>query len=225
VQFPASPVLGEPLSPTVIWLAAETPGDGPCPSAKLKSIEQYGKYLLDDVERRTHKPFEPGYMSWETVCTWPTAEELASISPAGVAAPPMGAWIAKSICLVPIQICRCENNALVLLSDGLPHAFDPDVKDVADIAKQITFGPYEAIFQSCNDAVLVVTSMGAQSTGKSYQLNHLGGTLFDVSGEHYCPVVEHEYLLWHLPSLIFAQLVCSVAKEGMQADWKFWLGT
>lgn len=30
--------------------------------------------------------------------------------------------------------------------------------------------------------VVVVSSMGAQSTGKSFQLNHLGGCLFDVAG-------------------------------------------
>ena len=31
-------------------------------------------------------------------------------------------------------------------------------------------------------SVIVISAMGAQSTGKSYQLNHLGGCLFDASG-------------------------------------------
>jgi len=51
-----------------------------------------------------------------------------------------------------------------------------------DIAQTIKFGLYDTLLNAVNHPVLVVSSMGAQSTGKSYQLNHLGGTLFDVSG-------------------------------------------
>jgi len=51
-----------------------------------------------------------------------------------------------------------------------------------DIAQTIRFGLYDSLLNAVNWPVLVVSSMGAQSTGKSYQLNHLGGTLFDVSG-------------------------------------------
>lgn len=138
------------------------------------------------------------YISWETLPFWPTVEDIISISRVGVTAQAFGNWLTRAICLVPIQICRCENNALLPLTDGLPQAFDYDVKEVEDVAKQISFGAYEAIFQSCPKPVLVVTSMGAQSTGKSYQLNHLGGTLFDVSGEHHIP--------WLYPALSAFQL-------------------
>jgi hypothetical protein len=87
------------------------------------------------------------------------------------------------------------------LKDGLPQALDCDVKEVEDVAKQISFGPYEAIFQSSQKPVLVVTSMGAQSTGKSYQLNHLGGTLFDVSGEYHASLISHVLQQIHLAVL------------------------
>eukprot|EP00884_Botryococcus_braunii_P007508 jgi/Botrbrau1/16759/Bobra.0269s0003.4 len=181
-KFPAAPILGDPLSPTVMWLAASTPNGGPSPSAKLASIQKYGENLLEDVKRRTNKPFEAVYISWETLPVWPTAEDLVRMSHNRVTPQPLGAWVTKAICLVPIQICRCENNSLIPLTDGLPQALSTDVKEVEDAAKQISFGAYEAIFQSCPKPLLVVTSMGAQSTGKSYQLNHLGGTLFDGSG-------------------------------------------
>eukprot|EP00884_Botryococcus_braunii_P007870 jgi/Botrbrau1/17084/Bobra.0611s0002.1 len=181
-KFPAAPVMGDPLSPTVMWLAALAQQEGPCPSSKLKSIQKYGENLLEDVKRRTQKPFGAVNLSWETRPYWPTAEDIIQTSRIGVTSQPFGALVTKAICLVPIQICRCENNALMPLKDGLPQPLDCDVKEVEDVARQISFGPYEAIFQSSQKPVLVVTSMGAQSTGKSYQLNHLGGTLFDVSG-------------------------------------------
>ena len=69
------------------------------------------------------------------------------------------------------------------MSNGQRLAVDPSVSSMDDIASQIKFGLYDSLLEAAKLPVLVISSMGAQSTGKSYQLNHLGGTLFDVSGQ------------------------------------------
>ena len=67
---------------------------------------------------------------------------------------PLGSQVHHLICLVPIQIICVENIGLQPLLDGLQ--IPPDLK--------------------------VVSSMGKQSSGKSYFLNHLSGSLLDVVG-------------------------------------------
>src|SRR5690606_32349290 len=43
-------------------------------------------------------------------------------------------------------------------------------------------GVYDGLISSWNGPIKIITSMGKQSVGKSYKLNHLFGTKFDVSG-------------------------------------------
>ena len=50
------------------------------------------------------------------------------------------------------------------------------------LARCIRFGAYDGLIKSWEGPIRVVTSMGKQSTGKSYMLNHLFGTKFDISG-------------------------------------------
>jgi len=52
----------------------------------------------------------------------------------------------------------------------------------ADFSELISFGPYDALLRSQQKDVIIITVMGAQSTGKSYLLNHIGGVYFDVAG-------------------------------------------
>jgi hypothetical protein len=49
---------------------------------------------------------------------------------------------------------------------------------------QIAFGPLSWVLEQAgrDTPVLVLSAMGAQSTGKSYLLNHLANTFFDVAG-------------------------------------------
>ncbi|PKY62176.1 hypothetical protein RhiirA4_525664, partial [Rhizophagus irregularis] len=89
-----------------------------------------------------------------------------------------------------IQIAVTRNNLFQPLKDGLSsnenylielddghHGHHVDI-----IAKNISFGWYEGVFKHFgNKKVKVVSSMGEQSCGKSFMLNHLVGTTFDGS--------------------------------------------
>ena len=54
--------------------------------------------------------------------------------------------------------------------------------DSYSLCKAIRFGAYDGLIKSWEGKIKIVTSMGKQSTGKSYMLNHLFGTKFDISG-------------------------------------------
>ncbi|XP_057849508.2 uncharacterized protein LOC131060346 [Cryptomeria japonica] len=94
----------------------------------------------------------------------------------------MGMWIRKLLCLVPIQIARAENNRMVALKDGLQIPPDVSYADSVSLANSIRFGFYDAVLSSWKAKIKVISSIGSQSTGKSYLLNHLSGSLFDVAG-------------------------------------------
>ncbi|KAL3686192.1 hypothetical protein R1sor_004214 [Riccia sorocarpa] len=95
----------------------------------------------------------------------------------------MGGWIRQLLCLVPVQIARTQNNCLRPLVDGLELSVDVDYDNTVSLASLLRFGFYDAVFASWrNKPVKIISSMGKQSTGKSYLLNHLSGSLLDVSG-------------------------------------------
>ncbi|KAG8823849.1 hypothetical protein FRC17_009237 [Serendipita sp. 399] len=76
-----------------------------------------------------------------------------------------------------------RSNRFIPLKDGvISPAFEQSLlgANVSEISEAITFGWYESIFNSYLAAkpVKVVTSMGEQSVGKSYALNHFMDTSF-----------------------------------------------
>jgi hypothetical protein len=83
---------------------------------------------------------------------------------------------------VPIQVARAEHNALVPLVDGLQLDGSVNYTDAISLANVVRFGLYETVFDSWMGPVKVISSMGKQSSGKSYLLNHLSGSLLDVAG-------------------------------------------
>jgi hypothetical protein len=90
---------------------------------------------------------------------------------------PMGLWMQRLVCLVPIQIARAENNGLKPLVDGLQILPHLNYADALSLAELIRFGFYESVLESWVGDIKVVSSMGKQSSGKSYLLNHLSGSL------------------------------------------------
>jgi hypothetical protein len=103
----------------------------------------------------------------------------------------LGEWIIRLCCLIPIQIAVTRNNLFQPLKDGLSsnddYLVELEVGHCVDIiSKDISFGWYEGIFKHFgNKKVKVVSSMGEQSCGKSFMLNHLVGTTFDGSAMVY----------------------------------------
>ncbi|MCO5596633.1 hypothetical protein L7F22_050700 [Adiantum nelumboides] len=93
----------------------------------------------------------------------------------------IGGWIQGLLCLVPMQIARAENNSLKLLINGLQIPANANFSDAVSLASLIRFGLYDLVLTSWKGEVKVISSMGKQSSGKSY-LNHLVGGLLDVAG-------------------------------------------
>ncbi|TFY77300.1 hypothetical protein EWM64_g6712 [Hericium alpestre] len=95
----------------------------------------------------------------------------------------LGEWLADLLCLIPIHIAVCRENRFIPLKDGI---FSPELEksllgaEVTRIMDNLSFGWYESLFQSymANKRVKVVSSMGEQSVGKSFALNHLVDTSF-----------------------------------------------
>ncbi|KAH9059728.1 hypothetical protein EDB87DRAFT_1831890 [Lactarius vividus] len=76
----------------------------------------------------------------------------------------IGEWLVDLLCLIPIHIAKDHYS----------------VQEVNQIVDKLSFGWYESIFQSylALKPVKVVSSMGQQSVGKSFSLNHLVDTSF-----------------------------------------------
>ncbi|KZW03814.1 hypothetical protein EXIGLDRAFT_4132 [Exidia glandulosa HHB12029] len=136
--------------------------------------------LVRRFERTTRKPTQRllekisvDAMSFENLLAAGISWRLSSIR--------AGDWIIKSICLLPLQIAVARDNRFLPLKNGVwssaleQHMLGSSVKQVAD---NITFGWYESIFTHYDKPVKVVSSMGEQSTGKSYMLAHLVDTSF-----------------------------------------------
>ena len=91
-----------------------------------------------------------------------------------------GKWLLKIISTVPIQIARIENGKLNPLLDGVSPKIKKDVDEISNL-KNIGFGIYEYIFKYVKYPIFVISVMGLQKMGKSYLMNHMGGTSFDVA--------------------------------------------
>ncbi|CAK4296223.1 unnamed protein product [Aphanomyces euteiches] len=92
----------------------------------------------------------------------------------------MAPWVLELVVFVPVQICRARDNQLILLNNG--HEENSMGTEAHEVAKSICFGPISSVLQHWGGPVVVLTSMGKQSTGKSYYLNHLTGSSFAISG-------------------------------------------
>ncbi|KAI0302836.1 hypothetical protein B0F90DRAFT_1667445 [Multifurca ochricompacta] len=94
-----------------------------------------------------------------------------------------GEWLADLLCLIPIHIAVTHENRFIPLKDGV---FSAQLEasllgaEVNRIVDSLSLGWYESIFQSywASKPVKVVSSMGEQSVGKSFTLNHLVDTSF-----------------------------------------------
>ncbi|KAG9094853.1 Vacuolar protein sorting-associated protein 13A [Ceratobasidium sp. 370] len=96
---------------------------------------------------------------------------------------PVGSFVTELLCLIPIHLAVTRENQFVPLKDGV---WNPEHEqsllgaEVTTIIDSLSIGWYESIFQSyhATKPVRVVSSMGEQSVGKSYCLNHLADTSF-----------------------------------------------
>ncbi|KAF8428955.1 hypothetical protein L210DRAFT_3508644 [Boletus edulis BED1] len=159
--------------------------------------QQYGPYFTDMIstfERETKKPTGDVLKSIKvTAASFAVfaaelcggGERQGSTQNRGwnISAYRAGEWLVEFLCLIPIHLALAKNNRFVPLKDGV---YSPDLErsllgaDVNRIVDSLSFGWYESLFQSymASKAVKVVSSMGEQSVGKSFALNHLVDTSF-----------------------------------------------
>ena len=148
------------------------------------SPDTYVKKLFHALESSTHKPTQMLHVTTQNTAFTDSVHLSFADSAAAAAAPAsISDWLQRVICLVPIQIARAEQNMLTLFADGMKSDAALSAHTVFDLQESIQLGLYEALLDDWPGPVKVISSMGKQSTGKSYMLNHLTGSLFDISGD------------------------------------------
>ncbi|KAL4118177.1 hypothetical protein PRIC2_010504 [Phytophthora ramorum] len=149
---------------------------------------EYFNNLMVDL-RRLNKPLSELNLAKKVKCRWSEQSDESGTLPVK----PLRDVLVALVSFVPVQICRAEDNMLKLLQDGEDHSNtatsdsasgEPETNgtDASEIAQTIRFGLLSPLLEAWNGRCVVVTSMGKQSTGKSYFLNHLAGTSFAISG-------------------------------------------
>ncbi|KAI0296530.1 hypothetical protein B0F90DRAFT_1636313, partial [Multifurca ochricompacta] len=106
-----------------------------------------------------------------------------------------GEWLVDFLCLIPIQIAITHKSRFIPLNDGVllekpePEQMQAEASRgqgealrhaVDRVEDGLSLGWYESIFQSywSSKPVKVISSMGEQSVGKSFALNHLVDSAF-----------------------------------------------
>ncbi|KAI9437151.1 hypothetical protein H4582DRAFT_2058133 [Lactarius indigo] len=150
-----------------------------------RPFASYFSDLVQTFEKTTRKPTGDELSGIKVTAAQfrPFWEEVLSASDWKVSRYRVGEWLVDLLCLIPIHIAVCRDNRFVPLADGVLSAelerslLGAEVNQIVD---KLSFGWYESIFQSylALKPVKVVSSMGQQSIGKSFALNHLVDTSF-----------------------------------------------
>ncbi|KAL4167153.1 hypothetical protein KRP22_012640 [Phytophthora ramorum] len=184
-KFPVRSLLDSALNPQfscplAVSVAVTDNQDESSLNGVAEVTKEYFRNVMIDL-RRLNKPLSGLDLSKNLTCT----SSLQTRSVRRV--------LTAIVSFVPVQICRAEDNMLRLLRDGQDAAgftnadnssdsSDPAGTEASEIAQSIRFGLLSPLLESWSGRCAVVTSMGKQSTGKSYFLNHLTGTTFAISG-------------------------------------------
>ncbi|KAK0189051.1 hypothetical protein F5146DRAFT_693680 [Armillaria mellea] len=153
-----------------------------------RDFDNFGPHFSDMVqsfELRTRKPtndvlrhIQVRAVPLSDIASLVTREDTWSVSQF-----PLGAWLVNLFCLIPIHIAITRENRFLPLKDGVVSVeWEKSLlgAEVGKIIDSVSLGWYESIFQSymAKKPVRVVSSMGEQSVGKSYTLNHLVDSSF-----------------------------------------------
>ncbi|KAJ7195854.1 hypothetical protein C8J57DRAFT_534894 [Mycena rebaudengoi] len=142
--------------------------------------------LIHSFEQRTKKPTGDVLKNIQVLALDSRASFFASVSlddQWDISQFRAGEWLVDLLCLIPIQIAVTRENRFLPLKDGVTSAaLERSLlgAEVGQIVDALSLGWYESVFQSymTSKPVKVVSSMGEQSVGKSFALNHLGDTSF-----------------------------------------------
>ncbi|KAG8962040.1 hypothetical protein FRC05_005627 [Tulasnella sp. 425] len=145
-----------------------------------QSFKSYFRKMVQDFERLSRKPTEQR-LARILVTSLPFNEVIGKTTLTSQYK--AGEWITELLCLIPIHIAVTSENRFVPLKDGiLDSTLERELlgAEVSKIIDAISLGWYESIFSSymATKPVKVVSSMGEQSVGKSYTLNHMVDSSF-----------------------------------------------
>ncbi|KAJ7066394.1 hypothetical protein C8F01DRAFT_1123111 [Mycena amicta] len=150
--------------------------------------EKYSHHFTDLIygfEQRTRKPTGDTLKSIRVSAISPLSfyNALSTLMGNDLTVFKAGEWMVDLLCLIPIQIALTRDNRFLPLKDGvISAALERSLlgAEVSQIVDALSFGWFESVFQSymTSKPVKVVSSMGEQSVGKSYTLNHLADTTF-----------------------------------------------
>ncbi|PKY47220.1 hypothetical protein RhiirA4_543827 [Rhizophagus irregularis] len=156
-----------------------------------KKFEEYITKIFENLKHSTKKPAEILKKFSTSVIAFQELDiENTKYQKEFSSQYKLGEWIIQLCCLIPIQIAKMRNNLFQPLKDGLLLDESDQVEldnnsysfYLDGIVKNISFGWYEGVFKYFgNKKIKIVSSMGEQSCGKSFMLNHLIGTTFDAS--------------------------------------------
>jgi hypothetical protein len=190
-----------------------------------RPFESYFTNLVQTFERTAKKPTDEELNSIQvSAAQFETFQDNVALhSDWNVTRYRAGEWLVDFLCLIPIHIAVCRENKFIPLADGV---LSSDLErsllgsEVNQIVDKLSFGWYESIFQylaakvclqcRCSfyymstegfmhgtQPVKVVSSMGQQSVGKSFSLNHLLDTSFAGSAMRTTGIVSALHTVQH----------------------------
>ncbi|QRV98834.1 hypothetical protein RhiJN_26853 [Ceratobasidium sp. AG-Ba] len=147
----------------------------------LESIGDYFSRMIAKFEVTTRKPLD-GSLSMISIKA--TSNSPSALTKEIICSKyQLSGFVVELLCLIPLHLAITRDNRFIPLKDGV---WDPMHErsllgaDVPTIIENLSIGWYESLFQSymATKPVRVVSSMGEQSVGKSYCLNHFADTSF-----------------------------------------------
>uniref|UniRef100_A0A0G4G9N1 Guanylate-binding protein N-terminal domain-containing protein n=1 Tax=Chromera velia CCMP2878 TaxID=1169474 RepID=A0A0G4G9N1_9ALVE len=150
----------------------------------LATLARSAQGLLDRLWNNPRRPPKPEFSSFKPRLELsPFPADLAN-GRGALARSSWGSFLRRLVCQVPLQIARTEGGLFMPLKDGANAGAGYGKNSSHALSQVLSLGLHEEMLKSCVEdwRVKVITSQGAQSTGKSYFLNHLSGSLFDISG-------------------------------------------
>lgn len=196
-KFPTSPCLSpatRDLTLRLVLPATEpaNPGSGKPGDIPQGVLERHVASLQKKLETESAKDFShltlqatvtpsaelsAGSTGVATVGSAPQAHSARQCLGLDQAPVQLSQWADRVMCLEPVQIARAQGNSLHPMKDGLRLPPDAAYTDAVSLSRLLSFGPYDGLLASWHGPVKVVSSMGKQSSGKSYLMNHLSGSL------------------------------------------------
>ncbi|PVF95046.1 hypothetical protein CPB86DRAFT_739378 [Serendipita vermifera] len=144
---------------------------------------QFSSYFSSMISKFEHKTRKPTHEVLSRIHITESGDWNPYDPPHDVSTMHTGDWLVGLFCLIPIHIAITKANRFIPLKDGvISSKFERSLlgASVSEISESLSLGWYESIFNSylASLPVKVITSMGEQSVGKSYALNHFVDTSF-----------------------------------------------